>query len=214
MKNYALALYLLAILGAILFLTPPCKKSPPPSSPSEGGSGTLETVQRIEDRGLVFGRALTPFEISVAEQAALRPLSVERPSLQEAIKPVTNTIPKPASQWPKTYKAPDGVNTITENEDGTGSMTLIHVPRRITDSNGFNGHVITKAELDEVMTIIRDSANAHNFALDFYKTAVAWFKSPEEHAAIMANIRTVTESGKRLLEFEAKWRKRVEEVKP
>lgn len=136
-------------------------------------------------------------------------------------------------QWPKTYKAPDGVNTITENEDGTGSMTLAWVPPPKPGEMVIRGnddtyswvtveeaakrqqkHVITQEEAEEVRTIIRDSLNAHNFALDFHKTAVIAFKTEEDQEAILKNIGRVTQSATRLLEFEAKWRKRVEEGKP
>lgn len=142
-------------------------------------------------------------------------------------------------QWPKTYTAPDGVNTITENEDGTGSMTLAWVPkskpsevaatdpmRRLTmfaemptpnvlyDNRGFRAHVITQAEAEEVMMIIRDSLNAHHFALEFYETALKTMTKPDEQAKVRDNIDRVMMNSRRLIEFEAKWRKRVEEGKP
>lgn len=93
-------------------------------------------------------------------------------------------------------------------------LTMAWAPRSISDSQGFTGHVITQAEAEEVRTIIRDSLNAHNFALDFYKTAVVAFKAEGDQEAILKNIGRVTQSATRLLEFEAKWRKRVEEGKP
>lgn len=123
--------------------------------------------------------------------------------------------PEAAIQPPKTRPAPDGVNTITENHDGTESMTLVHV--RNSDETAMARvphHVITQAEAEEVAIIVRDSINAHSFALNFYNTAVVAFKSPEDQEAILNNISRVGKSAGRLLEFDAKWRKRVEEGKP
>lgn len=95
-----------------------------------------------------------------------------------------------------------------DTDTGAGTLTVnstITIPGH---------HVITQAEAEEVMVIIRDSLYAHYFALEFYETAAKTMTKPEEQSAVWENIRRVAGNGKRLIEFEAKWRKRVEEGKP
>lgn len=146
---------------------------------------------------------------------------------------VAGDAPRDTEKWPKTYKAPDGVNTITERRDGTGSVTALWVPKPKPDEVVMRNddythtwvileeavkkqgkHVITQADAEEVQVLIRDSLNAHYFALEFYETAMKTTGKPEEQAALWENIRRVTVNSKRLIEAEAKWRKRVEEGRP
>ena len=131
-------------------------------------------------------------------------------------------------QWPKTYTAPDGVNTITERGDGTGSMTLAWVPkskpseavvtesnRRLTmfaemptpnvlyDNRGFRAHVITQAEAEEVVRLLADHAGN----LESFLEQLRQERRTDDAAKISADMSLA----KATL---AKWRKRVEEGKP
>ena len=117
-------------------------------------------------------------------------------------------------QWPKTYTAPDGVNTITENEDGTGSMTLAWVPKSAeTAMARVPHHTITQAEAEEVvkaLSIATRQAEPVQFGVTHavYLTPAA---QAQETANRLAREEAELSEAKATL---AKWRKRVEEGKP
>jgi hypothetical protein len=81
---------------------------------------------------------------------------------------------------PKKMLAPDGVNWITENRDGTQSVTLMHVPNK--DAPQFSTLeefaktrgklVIDKVDADEVVKALEDSLYAANIAVGSLKALI------------------------------------------
>ncbi len=213
--------------------------------PGDGGSETLESFDPSKGSGrVVWPDAPASMEdvqaLSGKVTGNIYPTIGQMPVRQkdgsiiwESPPEETATADTPPKLGPneRTYTAPDGVNTITENADGTGSMTLVWVPKPaeqlLATGKGVPAmesledaakrqqkHVITQADAEEVMVIIRDSLNAHHFALEFYETALKTMNEPADHAKVRDNIDRVIANSRRLIEFEAKWRKRVEEGKP
>lgn len=114
----------------------------------------------------------------------------------------------------KTRLAPYGVNTITKNENGTGTMTLAWVPKSAeTAMARVPHHVITQAEAEEVvraLSIATRQAEPVQFGVTHavYLTPAA---QAQETANRLAREEAELSEAKATL---AKWRKRVEEGKP
>lgn len=122
---------------------------------------------------------------------------------------------------PSTRRALDGVNTITENADGTGSMTLVWAPKQpYAGAVTFNStttilgrHVITQAEAEEVVKALihaRSDAIYAAAALKFVAGA-----GVNETGKLQLEMAADAEARhEKLAELIEKWRKRVEEGKP